>query len=109
MEVPGMPENGSETVVEATDRAIRAASHLTAADAGAVEALRRLAAMVDNPPAKVDTVSLPTYLRFCESLGLTPAGRKRLDEKREQAGGKLGQLRAVPSSGKRASGRRPAG
>ena len=30
--------------------------------------------------AKFDNVSLPTYLKFCAELGLTPAGRKLLEK-----------------------------
>jgi hypothetical protein len=81
------------TVLEATEKSIAAADHLTDMDAGAVAALRVLAQKIDTedalramaleyaaeheqkPPA-VDNVSIPTYLKFCESLGLTPAGRK---------------------------------
>jgi hypothetical protein len=79
----------------ATVEAIAAAAHLGPMDAGAVEALLVLAATLDDPPAgKFDNVTLPTYLKYCESLGLTPAGRARLEEKKpEETGGKLGKLR----------------
>jgi hypothetical protein len=41
-------------------------------------------------------VTLPTYLKYCESLGLTPAGRARLEEKKPEGdGGKLAKLRAL--------------
>lgn len=97
-------------ISDATERAIAAASsHLTDMDAGALEALRALARKIDTeqalrdlalesaeenkskPPA-VDNVSIPTYLKYCESLGLTPVGRKTLGEKKA-TGGKLAQLR----------------
>ena len=79
-------------------------------DAGAVAVLRRLAVAVDHLIAnggmsesgKLDNVSIPTYLRYCESLGLTPAGRLKLDPKKESTGGKLAQLRSV-QGGKRPS------
>ena len=103
-------------LVDATEAAIAAATHLTSADDGAVEALRALARKIDAWDTIVewamdeaadleqrprvpqnDNVSLPTYLKFCESLGLTPAGRAKLVEKKpEAAGGKLGKLKSVP-------------
>ena len=52
----------------------------------------------ERPPV-VDNVSIPTYLKFCESLGLTPAGRLRMTEKKGGKGGKLAQLRAVTPAG----------
>src|SRR5690349_7475146 len=103
-------------LADATEAAIAAASHLTDEDAGAVEALRSLARKIDvwdvivewaNDEAadldarprvpQNDNVSLPTYLKFCESLGLTPAGRTKLAEKKPEAkGGKLRGLSSVP-------------
>ena len=99
-------------VADATERALSAAVHLTPMDAGAVEALRVLAGKIDTEdqlrelaldhaaahkgrPPSVDNVSIPTYLKFCESLGLTPTGRLRLAPKKEEKGGKLAQLRSV--------------
>lgn len=92
------------SVVEATETAIEAATHLTDMDQGAVQMLRTLAAAADaidenglNPAGKLDNVTIPTYLRYAESLGLTPAGRARLAEKKpEGKGGKLGRLSSVP-------------
>jgi hypothetical protein len=102
------------SVVDATERAIAAATHLTPMDDGAVETLRTLARKIDTEqtlrdlaldyaeehgqkPPSVDNVSIPTYLKYCESLGLTPAGRERFTKKdSEGAGGKLGKLKAVP-------------
>lgn len=106
----------TDSLAQATEAAIDAADHLTPADAGAIEALRALARKIDawdrivewalddaranesRPPVpQNDNVSLPTYLKFCESLGLTPAGRGRLAEKKPEAkGGKLSRLSAVP-------------
>jgi hypothetical protein len=104
----------SESITEATERAIRAASHLTDMDAGAVETLRYLARKIeteselreialryaeeyDQKPPHVDNVSVPTYLKYCDALGLTPAARLRfVDGKpKEGPGGKLAQLRSV--------------
>ncbi len=83
------------TVVEATEQALAAAGHLDDRDAGAVATLRRLAGLIDvigERPA--DNVTIPTYLKFCESLGLTPTGRLKLTLK-EGPRGKLADLRAI--------------
>ena len=70
------------SVRQATEDAVNAAEHLTKMDAGAVAALLKLADQIDylyehgtSEDGKFDNVSVPTYLRYCESLGLTPAGR----------------------------------
>ena len=92
------------SVLDATETSIAAARHLTDMDQGAVQMLRSLAEAADlidesglNPAGKLDNVTIPTYLRYCESLGLTPAGRAKLAEKKpEAAGGKLGKLKSVP-------------
>jgi hypothetical protein len=89
-------------VLEATEQSLEAATHLTDMDAGAVQALRALAKVIDamsgEPDetgevreAKFDNVTIPTYLKYCESLGLTPAGRDRLSLKKDEVpkGGKL--------------------
>ena len=90
-------------------------------DAGAVAALRELAAMVDSAthdsargvveettpaPRQVkgmggsDNVFV-SYLKFCESLGLTPAGRNKLtDLDTGPMSSKVAQLRAVRAGGK---------
>ena len=85
-------------LVAATERALSAAKHLTEQDAGAVEALRALARKIDawdqivewaledvegvrgGRPAvpQNDNVSISAYLKYCEQLGLSPAGRKSL-------------------------------
>lgn len=100
-------------VAKATNEAIAAAKHLTKQDAGAVATLRFLATKIDTEaelrdlalrwaeehnqkPPSVDNVSVPTYLKYCESLGLTPAGRAKMPEKKEPSGGKLNSLRSVP-------------
>lgn len=96
------------SVVEQTEKAIAAAEHLSDMDAGAVAALRVLAVKIDgfaeendetteDSRTGLDNVTIPTYLKFCESLGLTPAGRAKLAEKKpEVKGGKLGRLSSVP-------------
>lgn len=89
-------------VLEATEASLEAATHLTEMDAGAVQALRVLAAKIDQMmsetiesmddlKAKFDNVTIPTYLKYCESLGLTPAGREKLALKKDE-GSKRGKL-----------------
>lgn len=107
------------SLVDATEVAISAASHLADSDKGAIEAMRLLARKIDawdqivewaledvsgddgkgKRPAvpQNDNVSISAYLKYCDQLGLTPAGRKAIDEKKggEHGGSKLGRLRAV--------------
>ena len=87
-------------VVEATAKSVAAADHLDreGKDAGAIAALLAAARKIDDwdrvvdnyfelveidpdaakrPPA-MDNSTLGTYLKYCESLGLTPAGRGEL-------------------------------
>ena len=104
------------TLVDETQTAVDAASHLTDLDKGAVEAMFALARKIDAWDQIVewalddslvresrptvpqnDNVSISAYLKYAESLGLTPAGRAKLVEKKpEAAGGKLGRLTSVP-------------
>ena len=85
------------SILEAVDKALEAADHLSDEDSGAIAALRALARKIDawdtivewaledasesgsrpKVPAN-DNTSLPTFLKYCESLGLTPTGRKAL-------------------------------
>jgi hypothetical protein len=88
-------------VLEATEASLEAATHLTEMDAGAVQALRSLAKILDamlgdddgggEREVKFDNVTIPTYLKYCESLGLTPAGREKLALKKDE-GAKRGKL-----------------
>lgn len=110
-------------VSDAVEASVAAATHLTPADDAAVEALRTLAVKIDADeerwqilaawnesqklrPPSVDNVSLPTLLKYCEALGLTPSGRTKLGEKKPEApGGKLALLRneaQAKRSGKKA-------
>jgi len=105
-------------VRDATEASIKAAKHLTDMDSGALEALRSLADKIDAWDTIVDwanddvsgvegkrpavpandNVSIPTYLKFCESLGLTPNGRTRAQiekGKGDGGGNTLGRLRSV--------------
>ena len=103
-------------LVAATERALEAAGHLTDMDVAAKEALRALARKIQawdrivefaledaakhgGRPAvpQNDNVSLATYMKLCEQLGLTPSGRKALDLKEARAGGKLAEVRALKS------------
>lgn len=91
-----------ESVVTATEMSIEAATHLTKMDAGAISTLMSLAEQVDyliahnglNSSDKFDNVSIPTYLKYCNDLGLTPAGREKLATKKQKPGGTLQGLKA---------------
>lgn len=109
-------------VEKATEGSLKAATHLTDADQGAVAALLVLARKIDTEdelralalkyaeeheqkPPHVDNVSVPTYLKYCESLGLTPAGRGRLPEKKAEGPvGKLALLRGEVKAGRPSAG-----
>lgn len=112
------------SLIESTDAAIKAATHLTKMDAGAIEAMRNLARKIDAwdvivgwalEDAQVkdhrptvpqnDNVSISAYLKYSESLGLTPASRGVLvpkpvkaaqPQKPEAKDGKLARLSSVP-------------
>ena len=95
------------SVVEATRAAIEAA-HLPPTTAGAVAVLLRLADAIDNidedglnPAGKLDNVSVPTYLRYCEALGLS--GARPSDQ---SAGSSGGGASGTASRRKRAAQRR---
>jgi hypothetical protein len=85
---------------------------LTSLDDGAVAALRALASKIDNWDAVVesateqqsegqklpvplhDNTSIPTFLKYCEALKLTPASRG-VTVGESDAKGKLAQMRLV--------------
>lgn len=94
------------------DLAIAQATHLTAIDKPAIQALLGLADSFDyllandglSPKGSLDNVTGPTFLRYCESLGLTPSGRARLALKPAEAGkSRVAQLRAIHSQNKAVS------
>lgn len=104
-------------VEDATEATLKAASHLTDLDLGAVEALRVLARKIDTDdalrqaylddsdarqldrrPLQLDNVSIPTYLKFCESLGLTPSGRSKQPVAPAASGGSGGKLAHLRSA-----------
>lgn len=86
------------SIFEACESALKAAAHVerNGADAGTVAALLALARKIDawdeivdwamsetpegrRPPVpQHDNTSLPTFLRYCEALGLTPGSRRAL-------------------------------
>lgn len=97
-----MDADSMVSVEDSTLAAIRAADHLTDMDAGAVQGILALARKIDawdiivdwalddvaDTDGKVrpavptnDNVSLSAYLKYCDQLGLTPAGRKALESK----------------------------
>ena len=102
------------SLVDATEEMIGAAGHLTDQDAGMIAAIRALALKIDvaddyfrelaeqaairkhRPPSQ-DNVSLPTYLKYCAELLLTPASRERTPPAKTggTGGSKLAQLRSV--------------
>ncbi len=101
----------------ATLRSIDSCEHLTDEDSGAIAVLLSLALKIDcqadyfealaadavetgRRPPSMDNVSIPTYLKYCESLGLTPSGRERLKPKKpvEPEQSTLSKLRAQAAS-----------
>lgn len=97
-----------DETVAAVDSA-RASGLLEASDDGAVAALLHIAEQIDSqidgltPSGKLDNVSIPTFLKYCEALGLTPLSRQKIraamlendKEGKSNSGGKLGKLRAI--------------
>ena len=81
-------------IIAATELSIKAAAHLTDLDAGAVAALRALAVRLGTTDPEKDNVTLPTYLKYCEALKLTPASRG-VTVGESDAKGKLAQMRLV--------------
>jgi hypothetical protein len=103
-------------VWQTTNEAVQAgkrAGLITDMDEGAVAVLLQMAERLDDPDYPVidgrfDNVTQALYFKACEQLGLTPAGRGRLAEKKEAGGGKLGELRAL-NGGASGSGRKRSG
>lgn len=75
-----------QTVSEALESAIITADHLSLKHSATVAAARQLAKRLDRldkegwvVDGKLDNVTVPTFLRYCEALGLTiekPTARK---------------------------------
>ncbi|MFE4469543.1 hypothetical protein ACFRFH_12080 [Leifsonia sp. NPDC056824] len=112
-------------IVEATETALAAATHLTPMDDGAVESLRALARKIQawdvivafaledaaekgGRPAvpQHDNVSLSAYSSLSEQLGLTPMGRKKLELREAKQGGKLNAVRSVAEQRQKSTARR---
>jgi hypothetical protein len=94
------PPERQGDVWQAAKTAIAGADHLTELDQAAVEVLLKLAGIIDgleerDPEAPMDNVTIPTFLKYAESLGLTPLARVRLNLKPKDGPGKLGELRAI--------------
>jgi hypothetical protein len=92
-------------------QAAKAAGLIGPMDEGAVVVLLQMARRLDDAEfpvfdGKFDNVTQGLYLKYCESLGLTPAGRTRLGEVKEQGGGKLAQLRGIQGGGTAKTGTR---
>jgi hypothetical protein len=92
------PQRDGE-IFAATEVSVAAADHLSAADAGTVAVLLDLARTIDgmgerDADAPLDNVTIPTYLKYSDALGLTPLSRLKL-EKPEVRGGKLAELRSI--------------
>lgn len=112
------------SVFEAAVTAIGASPHVerSGADAGAVEALLALAKKIDAWDLIVDlamdqtgegrkptvpqhdNTSLPTFLRYCEALGLTPATRKALVAEVKAEGDAVDELKKRRGRKQAASG-----
>lgn len=85
-------------VYAATKAAVEAAHHLTALDQPAVAVLLDLAKTIDGfdqrpPNGPLDNVTVPIFLRYSESLGLTPASRAKLDVKQPKPESALDRAR----------------
>lgn len=84
-------------VYRATRAAIESAAHLTEMDLAAVEVLLDLARTIDGfaerPAGGVDNWTVPTFLKYSDSLGLTPIGRKRLEVKLPPPESELDKMR----------------
>ena len=67
------------SAVDAVEVSLGAVTHLTVAHSALVAALRQLAVRVDDLHAtqweddkgRLDNVTLPTFLKYCDALGLT--------------------------------------
>lgn len=114
-------------VRDGLEEAVAAATHLGPMDAAGVAAARALADKIDAWDVIVDwaledagdagdrprvpqndNVSLPSFLKYLESLGLTPAGRASAKppaaKTKEDDGGKLGKLHLLAGAARPAGG-----
>lgn len=113
------------SVFESFQASVKAAGHIDAdgVDAGAVAAAGALARKIDEwdvivewaredaaetesrpkVPAN-DNTSLPTFLRYCEALGLTPAARKAVGDQPKKEADPLADLKSKRHGSLRAVG-----
>ena len=92
-------------VLEETEKAVKAALKeglLTHADAAGVAALQTLAQQIDNMAETgviSDNTSLPTLLKYLESMAMTPAGRVKIQGAiaRANAAAKTGGMTEEPA------------
>lgn len=108
-----MPADGLPGVWAATrvsvDRAVSAGTLDPTLSAGPIAAVLLVAEQLDHPDfpvidGRLDNVSLPTYLRYCQALGLVPA--VETSGKEAKGGSKLAELRSIEGARvKEAAGR----
>lgn len=85
-------------VYNATLAAVENADHLTDLDQPAVAVLLDLAKTIDGmdqrpSTAPLDNVTIPTFHRYAESLGLTPMSRQKLDVRKPKGESPLEKAR----------------
>ena len=96
-----MAEFPVESVRDAVDQAL-AEMELPAKSRGLVAAIRKMADQIDaidenglNPAGKLDNVSLPTFLKYADALGMLPSGAASKPEPEAKPAGKLGGLKVM--------------
>ena len=92
-----------QSIEQATGAALESLG-LPATDAGVAAVLLKLASAIDdidedglNPAGKLDNVSIPTYLKYAEALGMTPHSRGALGKPKAQpavSGSTVAQFRS---------------
>lgn len=102
---PAAPRRRRGPMYDATCESVTHSAHLKGRRefAGAVEAVKTLAWLIDEAQrAGIEELqraafgTIPTYLKACEALQVTPASRPAAGaEEKKQAGGKLAHLRSV--------------
>lgn len=105
------PRRRRGPMYDATCTSVAAADHLKGRRqfAGAVEAVKTLAWLIDEAQRagiedlqKAAFGTIPTYLKACEALLITPAAQPAVikrPEKKSSGSGRLGQLRSVAGGG----------
>ena len=99
-----VPRRRSGPMYDATTESITAAAHLRDRKefSGAVAAAKTLAWLIDEAQRagleelqKAAFGTIPTYLRVCEALQITPASRPAAESKPAAGGGRLAHMRSV--------------